>query len=135
MSGRLCAWIALRVAAGIEFCWTHSTGSPDFAAHPAAGIEYPGASADAITTAFDGSPAALVANRSIAAANVAKSPPGTVVVFRPAGAPAAPTLMACAPSSGLEPVGSSWSIAAPVASGMLAPSVSRTGARIGGLES
>ena len=49
-----------------------------------------------------------------------------------AGAPAAPILIACAPSSSRAPVGARRSSAALVASGSFAPSVSSTGARTGG---
>ena len=63
--------IAARVAGGIASRVTHRTGSPDLAAQPAAGIEKPGCSADAITTARDGLPAAAVWSRSIACASAA----------------------------------------------------------------
>jgi hypothetical protein len=67
----LCAVIAARVAAGIASRVTHSTGCPDFAAQPAAGIAKPGCSDDATTTAPDGLPAAAVWSRSIACASAA----------------------------------------------------------------
>ena len=51
--------IAARVGAGIASRVTHRTGSPDFAAQPAAGIENPGCSEDATTTAPDGRPERL----------------------------------------------------------------------------
>ena len=63
--------IAARVAGGIASRVTHSTGWPDFAAQPAAGIEKPGCSADATTTAGEGLPAAAVCSRSIAWASAA----------------------------------------------------------------
>ncbi len=50
---------------------THSTGSLALAAQPAAGIAYSGLSAEAITIAVEGVPAAAVATRSTAAASAA----------------------------------------------------------------
>ena len=73
--------IAARVAGGIASRVTQSTGSPDLAAHAAAGIEKPGCSEEATTTAGDGLPAAAVCSRSIAWASAAWSAPSTVVVL------------------------------------------------------
>src|SRR3954467_7065523 len=105
MSGRPCAAIAVRVAVGSVDCVAHSTGSPDFAAQPAAGIAYSGWSAGATTTALAGLPAALATSLSISAASAAYSAPCTAVDLSPDGTPAAPILIACAPPSSREPVG------------------------------
>ena len=131
-----CAPDRVRVAAGIAFCWTHSTGSPDFAAHPAAGIAYSGVSADATTTVLEGSPADLGRQAVDRRGRASRSRrPRRRWSSAPAGAPAAPTLIACAPSSGPGPGRRQRSSAALVASGSSPPSVSSTGARTGGLDS
>src|SRR5689334_12075632 len=85
MRGRRWATIAALVAAGSASLSLHSTGSPAFAAHAAAGMAYSGALDGATTTAVLGSPAAAVWSLSIAWASEAASAPVTSVVFSPLG--------------------------------------------------
>ena len=67
----MCVLIAAAVSGGMPLALTHSTGLPDLAAQPAAGIAYSGRSAEAIRIAVEGAPAAEVRTRSIAAASAA----------------------------------------------------------------
>ena len=60
-----------RSRAGRRSAPTHSSGSPDFAAQPAAGIAYSGRSEEATRTAVAGWPAAGARSRSTAAASAA----------------------------------------------------------------
>ena len=90
MSGFLCASIAAFVSGGIASRPVHSTGSPDLAAQPAAGIANSGRSAEATTTERDGFLAAAACRRSIARAVAAELPALTSVVFRPSGLATSP---------------------------------------------
>ena len=72
MRGRRWAVMAALVAAGRLSLSAHSTGSPAFAAHAAAGIAYSGALEGATTTELLGWPAAAVWSLSIACASAAR---------------------------------------------------------------
>ena len=77
MRGRSWARIASRVSGGSESLVVHSTGWPDLAAQPAAGIANCGLSAGATSTAPVGSPAAEICSRSIPRASEAGLAPST----------------------------------------------------------
>ena len=133
MRGRRWAVIAARVAAGSESFAVHSTGSPSFAAHAAAGIANSGASAGATTTASLGSPAAAVWRRSIARASSGAPAPSTSEARRSSGFAVSPMRMTWALPAFSAPVGPSSSRADWVASGSSSPSESSSGARSGRL--
>ena len=81
MSACLCVLIAASVSGGTPFGPTHSSGWPDLAAQPAAGIAYSGRSEEATTTAGAAAPAAAVCTRSTAAASAAGFAAVTSVVL------------------------------------------------------
>ena len=78
-----CLWvlIAASVSGGTPAALTHSSGWPDLAAQPAAGIAYSGRSEEATTTTPAGSPAAAACSRSTAAASAAGLAAVTSVVL------------------------------------------------------
>ena len=129
--GFLWAAIAARVSAGSSSRPVHSTGWPDLAAQPAAGIAKSGRSEEATTTASDGPLAAADCRRSIARAVAAGSPAFTSVVSSPSGAFTSPIRMICAPPASAAPLGRSLSSASAVASGTESVSENSTGARTG----
>ena len=128
-----CWWrsSAAFVAVGIASRSTNRTGSPDFAAQPAAGAANSGFSLPTTTTWSDERPRASLSTASICAATSAGVLPVTSVAFSPLGSATSPTRMTCASPASFEPVGASASSALCVASGRSPPSVSRTGAPIG----
>src|SRR3954447_22501005 len=105
MSGLPWALIAAVVWGGIESRPVHSTGSPDLAAQPAAGIAKSGRSALATTTALDFALAAADCRRSIARAVAAGGPAGMSVDFRPSGFATSPMRITWALPASLAPVG------------------------------
>ena len=133
MRGRRWAVMAALVAGGMRSRSAHSTGSPAFAAHAAAGIANSGALEGATTTARVGVPAAAVWRRSIACASSEGSAPSRSELRRPSGVAVLPTRMTCALPAFSAPVGPSSSSADCVASGSLSPSLSSSGARSGRL--
>src|SRR5919204_2427388 len=74
---------AERVKAGIAFCFTNSTLSPERAAHAAAGMANPGCSPLVTTTSPLGLARATEKKRSIPDATSYTSPPGTMAVLYP----------------------------------------------------
>ena len=136
MRGFGCALIALRVSAGSESLSVHSTGSPDRAAQPAAGIANSGLSAGATTTDPDGSPATCDCSLSIAWASDDELAPGISLMRLLSGlAAASPMRITCAPSSCWAPDGASSSSASALAVGSSPPSEKRIGACSGRLMS
>src|SRR3954463_3287970 len=107
MRGRRWAEIAALVEAGRRSLPAHSTGSPAFAAHAAAGIAYSGALEGATTTEPLGRPAAAGWSLSIACAGAAGSAPSTSVVFAPSTLAVLPIRMTSAPPALGAPVGPS----------------------------
>ena len=135
MRGRRWAVMAALVAAGRLSLSAHSTGSPAFAAHAAAGIAYSGALDGATTTAScSAAPAAAVWSLSIACGErgrVGALDVGGLRALGLGGLADPDDLRRCRPSRA--PVGPSASSADFVASGMSSPSESSTGARSGRL--
>src|SRR3954451_8690441 len=97
MRGFLWAVIAAFVAAGRSSLPAHSTGSPDLAAHAAAGSASSGRSLGATITCWDGVPDALICAASIAGAIAAGSAPAITVDLEPSGAGAEPIRITWAP--------------------------------------
>ena len=131
MRGRSCARIASRVSDGRESLVVHSTGWPDLAAQPAAGIANCGLSAGATSTAPVGSPAAELCSRSMPRASEAELAPSTSVIRRFSGSAASPIRITCASSTSSAPDGASSSSASALAAGSSSPSESSTAARSG----
>ena len=121
--------MAARVSGGSESFSVHSTGCPDLAAQPAAGIANSGLSAGAIRTASVGSPAAAIWNLSIAWASEVELEPSMVVTRWFSGfAAASPIRITCASPASSAPDGASSSSASSLAAGSSPPSENRTGA-------
>src|SRR3954469_2479487 len=132
MCGFWCCLSAAAVSAGSVSFFVKRTGSPDRAAHAAAGIENSGFSPEATTTSPEGFPRATLVNLSIATATAYGSPPRMRDAFSPLGGPGlSPTRIACAPLASCAPFGLSRSSVSEVTAATPPPSLSRIGARSG----
>ena len=120
--------MAERVSGGSESLSVQSTGWPDLAAQPAAGMANSGLSAGAISTASVGSPATSIWKASIAWASEVGLEPSIVSTFRFSGFAASPIRITCAPSASSAPEGASSSSASSLAAGSSPPSENSTGA-------
>src|SRR3954447_26724244 len=128
------SWLrsAATVSGGMPWRLTNSTGSPDFAAHAAAGIAYFESSAVVTTTLRLGLPAATVRKRSTSRASAYGFEPRSAIDLYFDGAAASPTRITCAPRAATAlPRGWSASSALDVASGTLALAERRIGERGG----
>src|SRR3954454_19033415 len=132
MCGFWCCLSAAIVWGGSVSFFVKRTGSPERAAHAAAGIENSGFSPDATTTSPAGFPRATLENLSIATASVYGSPPRMRAAFSPFGGPGlSPTRIACAPLASCAPFGFRRSSVSELTAGRPPPSLSRIGARSG----
>src|SRR3954465_15344484 len=132
MCGFWCCLSAALVCGGSVSFFVKRTGSPERAAHAAAGIENSGFSPDATTTSPAGFPRETLENLSIATATVYGSPPRMRAAFSPFGGPGlSPTRIACAPLASCAPFGFRRSSVSDVTAGRPPPSLSRIGARSG----
>src|SRR2546421_5810217 len=137
MLGWECDSSALRVGAGTESFFTNRTGSPERAAHAAAGIAQDDCSPEATSTSGVGLPATPLSNLSTPSAIVYGSLPWIAPLLTPppgAGG-RSPTRIALIPCASGWPVGFRRPMAELVAPGNESPSLRRMGAWSGGAAS